>query len=275
MTKKFWAKFVTNFLICVGVLSGVIQVITFSWTNLPSYEWKGLVSVVIVSTVFALWHSWPRSSFSKTLSNPDVKIGIKVGNIFDQAGHLVIGFSDTFDTEIGDVISKDSLQGQFLVSMYGNNKTKLDTDLDSLLQNEEVEEDNTKTKGKTKRYKIGTVVALSGENRKFFCCAYSRMGADLKATSDVNNLWISLQKLWDKIRTEGEQKTVVMPVMGTNLARVPGISFTLPINLILLSYVINSRIETISKELVLMIRKEDQDKVNLLEIQDFLESLQN
>ncbi len=272
-SRRMFHKFGTNFLVSVGVISGIIQVVTFSYTNLPSYGWKGWFSVIIISVIIALFRAWPQTSFSESFSNPDVKIGIKVGNIFDQSGHLVIGFSDTFDTEIGDVVSKDSMQGQFLVSMYENNQNKLDIDLDTLLQNEESEEDVKKTRGKNKRYKIGTVVALSTLNRKFFCCAYSRMGADLKATSDINSLWISLQNLWTKIRVEGEQKTIVMPVMGTNLARVPGISFKLPINLILLSFIINSRVETISKELVLIIREEDKEKVNLLEIQDFLKSL--
>lgn len=275
LSRRMFRKFGTNFLVSVGVISGIIQVVTFSYTNLPSYGWKGWVSVIIISAIIALFRAWPQTSFSESFSNPDVKIGIKVGNIFDQSGHLVIGFSDTFDTEIGDVVSKDSMQGQFLVSMYENNQNKLDTDLDTLLQNEESEEDTEKTRGKNKRYKIGTVVALPTPNRKFFCCAYSRMGSDLKATSDINSLWVSLQNLWTKIRIEGEQKTIVMPVMGTNLARVPGISFKLPINLILLSFIINSRVETISKELVLIIREEDKEKVNLLEIQDFLKSLHN
>ncbi len=274
-SKRMFFKFGTNFLVSVGIISGIIQVVTFSYTDLPSYGWKGWFSVILISATIALFRAWPRNSFSESFSNPDVKIGIKVGNIFDQSGHLVIGFSDTFDTEIGDVVSKDSMQGQFLVFMYENNQNKLDTDLDALLQNEESEEDAEKTRGKNKRYKIGTVVALSGLNRKFFCCAYSRMGADLKATSDINNLWLSLQNLWNKIRVEGEQKTIVMPVMGTNLARVPGISFKLPINLILLSFIVNSRVEPISKELVLMVRQEDKEKVNLLEIQDFLKSLHN
>ncbi len=274
-SKRMFRKFGTNFLVSVGVISGIIQVVTFSYTNLPSYGWRGWFSVIIVSAIISIFRAWPQTSFSESFTNPDVKIGIKVGNIFDQTGHLVIGFSDTFDTEIGDVVSKDSMQGQFLVSMYDNNQNKLDTDLDTLLQNEESEEDAEKTRGKNKRYKIGTVVALSAPNRKFFCCAYSRMGADLKATSDINSLWISLQNLWTKIRVEGEQKTIVMPVMGTNLARVPGISFKLPIDLILLSFIVNSRVEPISKELVLIIREEDKDKVNLLEIQDFLKSLHN
>lgn len=268
-------KFGINFFVSVGVISGVIQVITFSYTTLPSYGWKGWVSVVVISVIIGIFRAWPKTSFSESFTNPDVKIGVKVGNIFDQSGHLVIGFSDTFDTEIGDVISKDSMQGQFLVSMYENNQSRLDTDLDALLKNEEAAEDNEKVRGKNKRYNIGTVLALAGLNRKFFCCAYSRMGNDLKATSDINNLWISLQNLWNKIRVEGEQKTVFMPVLGTNLARVPGISFMLPINLILLSFIINSRVEPISKELVLVIRKEDSEKVNLLEIQDFLKSLHN
>ena len=275
-SKRMATKLSINFFVSVGVISGVIQIITSSYPDLIAhYQWKGWVTILLICLIFAFIRSWPKRSFSESFANPDVKIGIKVGNIFDQEGHLVIGFSDTFDTEIGDVVSKDSMQGQFLVSMYGNNQNKLDIDLDALLQNEESEEDIEKTRGKNKRYKVGTVVSLSGLNRKFFCCAYSRMGADLKATSDINSLWVSLQNLWNKIRIEGEQKTIVMPVIGTNLARVPGISFKLPIDLILLSFIINSRVEPISKELVLMIREEDKDKINLLEIQDFLKYLHN
>ncbi len=276
LSKRMAVKLSVNFFVSLGVISSVIQIITSSYPDfIANYKWKGWFISIFVCLVFAFIRSWPKRSFSETFSNPDVKIGIKIGNIFDESGHLVIGFSDTFDTEIGDVVSKDSMQGQFLVSMYENNQNKLDIDLDALLKSEESEEDSTKTRGKNKRYKIGTVVALSGLNRKFFCCAYSRMGSDLKATSDVNNLWSSLQNLWNKIRVEGEQKTIVMPVIGTNLARVPGISFKLPINLILLSFIINSRVEPISKELVLIIRDEDKEKVNLLEIQDFLKSLHN
>lgn len=274
-SKNMWSKFVKHFFICLGVISGIIQIITFSFHNLPSYGWKGLIVTAFISVIISLFLTWPKNNFSESFSNPDVKIGVKVGNIFDQDGHLVIGFSDTFDTEIGDVISHTSLQGQFLVSIYDNNRVRLDSDLDSLLQNEESTEDTTKSRGKNKRYKIGTVVTLTGQNKKFFCCAYSRMGADLKASSDINSLWISLQNLWEKIRKEGEQKTIFFPVIGTNLARVGGISYQLPINLILLSFIINSRVEPISKELVIIIREEDREKVNMLEIRDFLKSLRN
>lgn len=274
-TKRMLNKFAKYFFICLGIISSIIQILTFSFPDLQNYRWKGLLFTIFISGIVALIKVWPKDSFSESFSNPDVKIGIKVGNIFDQVGHLVIGFSDTFDTEVGDVISNTSLQGQFLMSMYGNNKMKLDSDLEALLQNEESTEDMTKTRGKNKRYKIGTVVALNGQNRKFFCCAYSNMGSDLKATSDINNLWLALQNLWVKIRKEGEQKTVVLPVIGTNLARVSGISYKLPIDLILLSFIINSRVEPISKELVLMIKEEDKDKINMIEMQDFLKSLHN
>lgn len=274
-SKRMWKKFMASFFISLGVISGIIQIVTFSFTDLPSYGWTGLFFTTGLSALTALILSWPKKSFSESFSNPDVRIGIKVGNIFDQEGHLVIGFSDTFDTEIGDIISSTSMQGQFLMSIYENNRMRLDNDLDDLLKNEESSEDSTKTRGKNKRYKIGTVVALKGENRKYFCCAYSRMGSDLKATSDINNLWFSLQNLWTKIRLEGEQKTIVIPVIGTSLARVSGISYKLPINLILLSFIINSRVEPISKELILIIQEKDKEKINMLEVRDFLKSLHN
>lgn len=274
-TKKFFIKFGTNFLVLIGIISGIIQIITFCYADLPSYGWKGWLWIMIISIIISLFRSWPRQKFSKSFSHPDVNIIVKIGDIFNQSGHIIIGFSDTFDTEIGDIISKDSLQGQFLSSIYNNNQQQLDNDLELSLQNEVAVDDQNKIRGKKKRYKIGTVATITKGVVKYFCCAYSYMGNNLKATSDINNLWVSLQKLWEKIRIDGEQKTIVMPVIGTNLSRVPGISFKLPISLILLSFIINSRVEPISKELILMIRKSDKDKVNLLEIQDFLKSLNN
>ena len=260
-----------QFLVILGILSIFIDIIAIEWPGSLKYGWEGFAVIILLSIISAVVISFPSKNFSIRFSYPDTIVSIKVGDIFDQEGHLVLGFSDTFDTEIGRIICRESVQGQFLERVYNNDVARLDGDLTQALSADQFVSDNSKTVGKNKRYKVGTTAVLAGESRKYFCCAYSKMGSDLKACSDINNLWI-LDCLWAKVRLEGEQKKIFMPVVGTNLSRVPGVSYSLPIKLLILSFIVNSRIEPISKDLTIVINDQDMEKVDLLEIKDYIES---
>ena len=275
LSRRMFIHTFRKFFVILGVVSAVIGIVTVLDPGSYTYGFKGVITLMGICLLAAFIDEHPRKSISTSFSHPDIRVTLKVGNILEQKEHLVIGFSDTFDTEVGDIISVNSLQGKFLSSIYNHDRTRLDRELDLALEGIPFTTDSTKTKGKNKRYEIGTTVAIPGENRKFFCCGYSYMGSDLKASSDVNNLWISLEKMWAKIRYDGEQKSVAMPVIGTQLARVQGISFALPIKLILLSFIVNSRIECIAKELTVVILEEDMEKINMIEMKDYIESLQN
>ncbi len=271
-SKRWLLRFLKEFLVCLGIVGTIIQIITLISPNL-SNGWTIIIVSLIASIISAFIWAFPKTKFFKIFNFPDVKITIKAGDILRENGHLIIGFSDTFDTEIGDIISRNSLQGQFLESIYRNDRKRLDEDLDAALVDMDSEEDQTKTIGKNRRYKIGTIAVLSGENKKYFCCAYSYMNSNLKASSSINNLWLTLDNLWSMVREKGEQKSVFIPVIGVNLARANGLSYKDSIILILVSFFINSRIEPITKELTIVLRKEDVEKANLLEIEDFLNSL--
>ncbi|MCK9578219.1 DUF6430 domain-containing protein [bacterium] len=273
LSKKMFVKMVNNFFLCIGIIGSAVTIVSVAFTGSLNYGWNGIICILLLSIVISFFLSFPRIKFSKNFSCPDTRITVKVGDIFTQNNHLVIGFSDTFDTEIGDIISATSIQGQFLTKIYQNNRGRLDQEISTALEDKNFIEDTSKKIGKNKRYDVGTTITLNGLNRKFFCCAYSKMGSNLKAISDIKNLLISLQNLWEEIRIQGEQKAVVMPVIGTNLSRISGISYKFPIYLIFLSFIINSRIQPIAKELILMIGDKDMEKINLIEIRDFVESL--
>ncbi len=269
---KWFKHFFEKFWICLAIIGTIIQIIAIAFPEFLN-GWIIIIISLGASIIFAFVWVLPKREFSKIFNFPDVKITIKKGNILKEKGHLIIGFSDTFDTEIGDIISKNSLQGQFLESIYGNNRDRLDKDIEVALSDIDSKEDQTKEKGKNKRYEIGTVAVLSGENKKYFCCAYSYMNSNLKVSSSINDLWLALDNLWSEVRERGEQKSVFIPVIGVNLARANGLSYKNSIILILVSFIINSRIEPITKELTIVLREEDIEKVNLLEIKDFLNSL--
>ena len=82
----------------------------------------GYIALIGVAFLGAVIQNLPRRSLSTTLSAPDTEIAIKIGDLFQEKGHLVIGFNDVFDTELGEVIRDSAVQGQFLRRVYGNNQ---------------------------------------------------------------------------------------------------------------------------------------------------------
>jgi hypothetical protein len=135
-----------------GVILGAWSV--FDNEFFTSYGLHGLVVVFIFSIILAIYLEWPKRTITKIFTHPDIKITVKVGDILQEKSHIVIGFSDTFDTELGDIINPDSLQGKFLSLIYGHNKNKLDKEIAESLEGKTFTIDSTKTKGKNKRYEI-------------------------------------------------------------------------------------------------------------------------
>ena len=235
----------------------------------------GLVGFAFISCVSFLWAIYtiiPAREISRQLSVPDTKIKIKVGDLFREDAHLVIGMNDVFDTEKGDIIKPNSIQGQFLTKIYNNDRSRLDTDIENALRGISGKQDNQKSQGKNKRYPIGTVATLTVSTKKYFCSAYSRMGNNLKAQSDIKKLSTSLEMLWEEIRLKGQCEKVAMAVLGSDLARLGNtVSHSTLIKLIVSSFILASREKFITHELVIVIHRSNLEKVNLVDVNEFLQ----
>jgi hypothetical protein len=223
--------------------------------------------------VWALYAVIPGREVFRQLTVPDTKIRIKVGDLFKEDACLVIGFNDVFDTEKGDIIKPTSIQGQFLTKIYNDDRSRLDRDIEDALRGVSGKLDNQKTKGKNKRYPIGTVATLTVGAKKYFCLAYSRMGNNLKAQSDVKKLQTSLDTLWEEIRLKGQCEPIAMAVVGSDLARLGNtVSHSTLIQLVVSSFILASREKLITHELVIIIHQSNSDKINLVRINEFLQN---
>jgi hypothetical protein len=261
-------------LAALGALSIAVGIAAAALPDLVSADWRFVIALAIAAVVIGVVRAWPKRSFAVSFAHPSTTIAVKVGNLFNEEGDLVIGFSDTFDTEVGEVVSARSIQGQFLAQVYHNDRERLDRELGAALHDHSGVADPSKTKGKTLRYPLGTTVALNGEGRRFFCCGYTALhSTTYEAGADINTIWVALAKLWDVVRIKGEQRPIAMPVVGGAFARVTGSSCAILIRLILLSYFIHSRVKRISSELTVVISEADLEHVNLVEIEEFARTL--
>lgn len=268
---KTLRKLAAAFFQVFGLLALILSVLAIFFPKEFDFGFTGLLLFIAASLAWAIYKVIPGREISRQLTVPDSKITIRIGDIFAQDAHLVIGMNDVFDTEKGDIIKPSSIQGQFLTKVYGDDRARLDKDLEDALHGLLCKVDTHKTRGKNKRYPIGTVATVTVGAKKYFCVAYSRMGIDLRVQSDVKKLSNSLDALWEEIRRKGQCERVAMAVVGSDLARLGNtVSHGTLIKLIVSSFILASREKLITHELVIVIHRSNVDKVNLVDVNEFL-----
>lgn len=240
------------------------------WLN---WGWWGYVGLVSFSSLCAVALNRPRTSVSRSLSSPDSAIRIKIGDLFDEPGHLVIGANDVFDTELGELTKPSSVQGQFLTRVYHSDHRRLEAEIDAALEplKADRKREPNKKKGKFWRYPLGTTLALGSPDKRYFLNAYGYMSNDLRVKSTADDIWYSLSCLWEQVRLKGHGMGVAMPVIGSDLARTNLPRMTL-IKLIIISFIAASKKDFVSKDLTVVIHLKDVESVDLYALEDFLES---
>lgn len=271
--------FVRNTLAAFGSVTAVDQLVG----QLFPYGLADPVATTTVSVALCLvWgavRARPMSRVHQEFQHPNMVLVVEEGDLFDQSGHhLVVGFCDTFDTApaAGLLINSSSVQGQLLLRRYGGDLHRLDAELLSALAGTEPsahENRADKEFGKLDRYPIGTVAVLGAHPELVFASAYSHLGNDYVATSSVEELWFSLNRLWDSVHRHAQLECVAMPLVGSGLSRMDYLDQDSLLRLILLSFVARSREGAICRELRVLVRPADLQRINMPEVAAFLRAL--
>lgn len=277
-TRRRAGVLIANALAAFGLISAAIQFVGQVFSIRFAYPAALTGSAVLACLVWGVARATPQHDVARDFGHPDIRVRVRVGDLFDESDHMVVGFSDTFDTDTsGDVvISRWSLQGQLLDRLYRGDRDQLDRELTAALAPitpASVESDAEKPLGKRERYPIGTVATLQQADRMIFCCAYSRLGNDLVARSSMDDMWVSLGRLWEAIAARGGRQPVAMPLVGSELARIDAMSRENLLRMILLSFVCSSNMKVVTRELTLVIHPKDLAKVDMVELEAFLRSL--
>lgn len=263
----------SSFLSIFGLLWLSIEPAALFFPQYLNFGWVGYFILAAVSLAIALIQCFPRISVCQALSSPDSVVEIKIGNLFDEPGHLVIGANDVFDTELGEVIKPSSVQGQFLKSIYGNDRNRLDSEIEAALQDYQAQrrEEPNKQKGKSWRYPIGTTIALGSPDKRYFWTAYGYMDNDLSVQSNADDIWNSLSRLWEEVRRKGHGMDVAIPVIGADLARtnLPRMALA---KLVILSFVVASKKDFVARKLTLVIYPRDLENTDFYVLENFLKS---
>ncbi|HEX4790273.1 MAG TPA: macro domain-containing protein [Actinospica sp.] len=266
----------------LAAFGGVSAVVQFTGQLFPrALAHPGPITAVALGLCLAwgLARGRRRSRVARAFRHPDTTVVIAPGDLLAQQAHLVVGFCDTFDTETGGhgPIDPASLQGQLLERRYGGVAGRLDRELAAALREvrPQVRERRTdKRRGKLRRYPIGTTVVLGRRPRLVFAVACSRIGNDYVTRSSVEELGLSLHRLWDAVQRYGRLEPVAMPLLGAGLSRLDQVDVESLVRMIVLSFVLRSRERLICRELRIVLRAEDFARLDLRELDALLEGLE-
>ncbi|MGW0712777.1 macro domain-containing protein [Streptomyces sp. NPDC002643] len=267
-----------NWAVQFGLLAGAAQLFFTLWPDADLPRWPTFLGIAGLAALIATLISLPRNRISRDFTHPEVTVTVEVGDLFDHDCHLVIGFTDTFDTDTADesLVQRRSVQGQFLHRVYDGDVAALDARLAEALAEVtpvRTESRTAKRVGKLERYPVGTVAVVKSSGRAYFCTAYGRLNNDLMVSCGTEQLWQSLAELWDAVRRHGHRDEVAMPIVGSDLARINNMDHASLLKLILLSFVAHSRARGVCGSLTIVVRPADYYRIDMLELGVFLRSL--
>lgn len=235
------------------------------------WEYGGLLGIAIVIAI--IWN-WPKAIIKHRFAHNDLTVRVIKGDVLDAKSNIVIGFCDTFDTQIGSIIRGTSLQGQFQQKAFNGDVAKLDQQLDNLLANEKrlCIHDPDKTTGKQLRFPIGTVITLE-YGKRYFPLVYTRMGNDLACIpTPAEDITAALYRLWACVRRSGQNEAVSIPVIASDLAR-SGLSRTTLIKMIMLTFYTSHFSEPVTNALDIYVHPSDIEHVDFNAIEAFLTNM--
>ena len=252
--------------------SGIWLVIEIVSHFLPPFEkWSrgnfkmlfviGIIGLVIGVARF-LQKCAQMLSVREKLEKTDTSIEIRVGNIFNIEGDLIIATNTTFETDMSDgLIPLGSLQGQFTKEYYSNIE-HLKHDLEKALKEEIYTPIHIGSKEK-KRYEFGTVAKLSVKDQVFYLVAIDELNQEGGASSSLENVRQSLMKLWKYIGNRGEPGHLVIPIIGTKSAGIQ-VPRDVMITEIIKSFISATYLERkFCEKLTIVIHKKDYSEQNI------------
>lgn len=167
-------------------------------------------------------------------ANSGHKLYLQYGDLFDEnevlvpedRRNIVIPVNRCFDTIVDNhLISERTLHGIAFKRFYEKNiytEVSLNSTIQQLLENKEYENlsENDKPVGNRKRFPVGTVIDLPGDNNEHFLLwALSTFDSELKAHTTMQDYALAVQKLVEACNEESEGFPIVIPVVGTGLSR--------------------------------------------------------
>ncbi len=184
-----------------------------------------LVALCIIFLI-AILRNKPKTAFSYKLRDKDSFVEIRVGDAFDNNGALVIPVNDRFDVSMGGNVKKSrSLLSRMISQYYAGKDEHLAGDISRKIDC-------------SGAHDMGTTVEIEQRDKLFYLLVNSKKKDNNRVESAVNDVLLSIMKLWVYIAEEsGRNSAVTVPLIGTGHGRISDLTRSKIVREIIHSYI--------------------------------------
>ena len=192
---------------------------------------------------------------------------IDLGNV-----NIVVPVNRCYDTIIDDfVISSNSVHGQIVKYLFQNDlisKEELDRNIEKSLKEQNIKAEDIgndvsiggKSKGKHKRYPVGSVALVVIGTVRFHFIAFSKIEKNKTATTKDIDYLIVLNQIVENIWKNSNGSPIYMPLIGSGLSKLNYDSNQL-LKFMIQFFELHKN--KLNSNVAIMIRKEDQSKITI------------
>lgn len=270
-------RFCASVLQAFGVLWLLVKVTVFFFSDRP---WVGTIKdgwwvFLACGILVGLYRACPRLILKSRISETDIDVEVRVGNLFSSNGAIIVSSNSTFDTALEDkTISASSVQGQF-TNHFCTSIIDLDHKIDTALKGMTpvcIRNRSEKPYGKAEEYELGTVLPIEAAGKRAYFVAVARLNEHRVASVDRDGFLDSLPRMWSSIRNRGGFEPLCCPILGSGHSRL-NLNREELLQEIIKSFVAASIEAKFCEKLTVFVHPKDfvRGRVNLQKIDRFLE----
>lgn len=266
-----WKRGLVSALAYVGGVWLITEVVMAALPQFVAYieskQVEYLIAMAVVGGIGFFSSIYEPASVQITIPTTDTTLRVLFGDLFDQRDDdLLINANIYFDSQLGQVVSAQSVYGGFIERHYASDGPRLRRDLDAALAGRQ----GTTTARAilpNVSYAVGTTIELPlGASRAFiFAFATTDLTAAAKASSTIPDLWTSLSDALRYAAHNGNGRPLAVPLVGNGRSGLNLKPQDL-LRLIVLCIIVASRNHALPKQLTIVVPEECFEKLDLLEI---------
>jgi hypothetical protein len=182
---------------------------------------RGYATLVVAACLIRfVGHIYEVRSVSFLVPTTDSTINIRFGDILVEHTDWLIGVGEFFDSAVGHVVSKDSLHGKVIESVFNGDAQRFRKAVDVALGNFTGAFTQRTFEPKFK-YDIGTTAVIENGPHKIYLVAMSHVHLHTaKASSTVPMLWEALRGALTSVTNFGNGAPLSLPLIGNGRSSV-------------------------------------------------------
>lgn len=220
-------NFLQQFTIALAAISSAVTCIAFLFQNevneiLKSSPRKSMIlfTIVILCWIYSCYMNQRKTKVSFNF-NPQFKLTVEKGDIFEKKGIVVIPVNEYFDTHVGDgIISPSSVHGKWINKYFSGDIGQLDNLITPKLIGKSHKSKTSRKNGKNQRYKVGTCINIPVGDTIFVLLALTHFDSENHAYLKRDDFARVFDKLINYLKSLQIEKPIYMPLIGTGLSRL-------------------------------------------------------